>query len=231
MTEEYLPTIEIEPPAAVPQRSIIWLHGLGADGADFVSIVPELQLPSMLGIRFIFPHAPIMPVTVNNGYKMRAWFDIPATAIHENIDEEGIAKSVNSINLLIEKEISRGIAPKHIVLAGFSQGAMIALTTGLCYPQALGGVIALSGCLPLANKVFERASAANHQLPIFAAHGTEDVVVPYALGKATYAALKQMGYSVSWHSYPMPHSVCTEEVKDISQWIQDAWRKDDPLVY
>ncbi|SRR5579883_1621545 len=221
--DNILPSIEIDP-AGPTQRTIIWLHGLGADGSDFVPVASELHLPAELGVRFVFPHAPIMPVTINNGYEMRAWFDIPAMAIHENIDEKGIAKSVESLKLLIKRETSRGILTKHIILAGFSQGAMIALTAGLNYPDPLGGILALSGCLPLANKVFEKASAAHQHIPIFIGHGTEDTIVPYALGKATYVALKQRGYPVSWHSYPMPHSVSGEEIRDIRQWIQTVWR-------
>lgn len=216
--EETQQNIEIAP-ATPATKSVIWLHGLGADGSDFVSIVPELKLPTSSAVRFIFPHAPIMPVTINNGYEMRAWFDIYDLAIAKRIDEAGIAQSVKTIDSLIENEVARGIATENIILAGFSQGAVIALTAGLTYPKKLGGIMALSGYLPLADKVLQHASAANQSIPIFIAHGTEDPIVPYALGKGTYVALQQAGYPVSWHSYDMPHCVCAEEIKDISHWI------------
>ena len=211
--------IEINP-AGQAEKCIIWLHGLGADGNDFVPIVPELHLPATMPVRFVFPHAPIMPVTINNGYKMRAWFDIYDISKNAKIDESGIADSVTTVAKLITRETARGIDTSDIILAGFSQGAVIALTTGLCYPQRLGGIIALSGYLPLADKVFARASQVNRDLPIFIAHGTEDPIVPFTHGKGTYMALKREGYPVTWHSYPMPHSVCAPEIKDISQWLQ-----------
>lgn len=214
--------IEIEQ-TTQSQRSVIWLHGLGADGSDFVPIVSELHLPPTLGIRFIFPHAPIMPITLNNGYEMRAWFDIAALNFESKIDEAGIAKSVKSVTTLIEKEMARGIAAENIILAGFSQGAVVALSTGLTYPQRLGGIMALSGFLPLATALLNHASPANRDIPIFIAHGKQDTIVPFALGKATYQILQQAGYSLSWHSYDMPHSVCAAEVQDISKWIQTVY--------
>lgn len=207
-------------PDTTPKATVIWLHGLGADGADFVPIVPELHLPSSLAIRFIFPHAPIMPVTINGGYEMRAWFDIYGAKIDSKIDEAGMAGSVAIVQQLIAQEVEKGIATENIILAGFSQGAVIALQTGLCYPKPLAGILALSGYLPNAASVLQGASEANRSIPIFIAHGTEDTIVPHALGQATRMGLEQAGYAVSWHSYPMAHSVCGEEIGDISAWLQ-----------
>ena len=167
----------------------------------------------------MFPDAPVMPITINSGYEMRAWYDIVAPDLHGNVDHSGIQQSVRDVHQLIQNEVDRGIAPANIILAGFSQGAVMALTTGLCYPQRLGGLIALSGYLPLMDDVFEQATPANNQTPIFIAHGTEDALVPYVLGKAVYVALEQAGYPVTWHSYPMQHTVCLEEVKDMSVWL------------
>jgi phospholipase/carboxylesterase len=219
-TETVLSCIEIEAPSFPPRHSVIWLHGLGADGNDFASIVPELQLPASLGVRFVFPHAPVMPITMNQGAAMRAWFDIAALSFQAKIDEAGIAASVNKIEQLIAKEEALGIPAAHIILAGFSQGSVIALTTGLLHAKRLGGVMALSGYLPMADKFLQKANPNNAELPIFVAHGTEDTVLPCALGKMTYAALEQAGYPASWYSYPMAHSVCTKEIQDISHWLQ-----------
>lgn len=216
--KDTLSCIEIEP-SLPAQQSIIWLHGLGADGHDFVSIVPLLKQNGIQNMRFIFPHAPVMPVTLNFGYSMPAWFDIYAIAKDAKIDGPGITKSVESIGKLIEREVSRGIATNHIFLAGFSQGAAIALITGLCYPQPLAGIVALSGFLPLAQEIFQKASPANRQIPIFIAHGTEDLTVPYAFGEETHTLLKQAGYPLAWHHYPMAHAVSPEEIDDISKWL------------
>jgi phospholipase/carboxylesterase len=213
-----LETIEIETSMPV-QKSIIWMHGLGADGSDFASIVPEFDFPEGLGIRFIFPHAPVIPVTLNNGYHMRAWFDIHALEVGAKIDEERINQSRHNIEKLIEKEESRGISSEHIILAGFSQGSVIALNAGIQFHKPLGGVIALSGFLPLAQKVFANASSANTHLPIFIAHGTEDAILPYAFGKATAMELENAGYPVEWHSYAMGHTVCKQEIMDIRRWL------------
>lgn len=215
-----LKNIEIETTTPI-KKSVIWLHGLGADGTDFVPIVPELSLPAHMGIRFIFPHAPTMPVTINNGYIMPAWFDIYEVSIASKIDETGIYKSVKSVEALIKKEEDRGVDSKDIILAGFSQGGVIALTAGLCYPKPLGGIIALSTYLPVAKKIIQEKSPVNDHIPIFIAHGTEDTIVPYALGKTTYVSLKQAGYLIEWRSYSMPHSVCPEEIKDISLWLHE----------
>jgi phospholipase/carboxylesterase len=213
-----LETIEINPKTK-PIASIIWMHGLGADGNDFVPIVPELNLPSDLPIRFVFPNAPMQPVSINNGYIMRAWYDIVALEVNKHADEKGIAASVQQIIQLIEHEEQSGISSEHIILAGFSQGAVMALTTGLTYPKRLGGIIALSGYLPFAENVMKNSAIANRTLPIFLAHGTSDTVVPYFLGETTHKVLTQHQYSVEWHSYAMPHSVCLEEIRDIGNWI------------
>ncbi len=194
--------------------SVIWLHGLGADGHDFEPIVPELKLPASLPLRFIFPHAPIRPVTINNGFPMRAWFDIYSMHINQRIDEEGISTSVNMVHNLIEHEKSLGIPSKNIVLAGFSQGSVIALSTGLSYPEPLAGVIALSGFLPNADQI-----VGNKSLPLFIAHGNQDLVVPCMLGQITADVLTKAGYPVTWKEYAMAHSVCSEEAQDISRWL------------
>jgi phospholipase/carboxylesterase len=218
-TDNILDSIELNH-GATTQYSLIWLHGLGADGNDFVPIVKELRLPHTLGIRFVFPHAPIIPITINNGYEMRAWYDIISLTRTGDVDETGIQQSYRQVSALIAKEMARGIPADHIILAGFSQGAAIAATTGLHYPEKLAGIIALSGYLPLGAKTLQQANPANKQIPIFMAHGSEDPVVPYFLGEAGYKLLEQAGYPVEWRAYPMQHSVCAEEVKDISQWVQ-----------
>lgn len=213
-------TTSIELSPIVPAKgSVIWLHGLGADGHDFVPIVPELKLPHSLPLRFIFPHAPIRPVTLNNGFPMRAWFDIYSMNINQRIDEEGITASVKSVHDLIEHEKSLGISTENIVLAGFSQGSVIALQTGLNYPEPLAGVIALSGFLPNAEQIITGLSTSRKSLPIFIAHGSQDTVVPCMLGKITADVLMQAGYSVTWREYAIAHTVCAEEVDDIAQWL------------
>lgn len=216
-----LRSVQIEPTVAA-QYSIIWLHGLGADGNDFVPIVPELNLPSDKPIRFIFPHAPVIPVSVNLGYEMPAWYDIYGPALNEKIDRAGINQSVDEITKLIQHEESRGIPSQHIILAGFSQGAVIALTTGLACDRTLGGILALSGYLPNSDQVIQETHLANKQTPIFIGHGTDDPIVPYALGQAMYLDLKQAGHPVTFHGYPMQHSVCAEEIVDISAWINQV---------
>lgn len=223
INNEKLTTLEINPTHQA-EKCVIWLHGLGADGSDFAPIVPELNLPASMNIRFIFPHAPIMPVTINNGHEMRAWFDIKASDLTSRADVDGMQRSVEQINALIEHEITRGIAPANIILAGFSQGAVIALMTGILSSKRLAGIIALSGLFPHADSVIQQAPAANHDLPIFIAHGTEDTVLPLSLGRDAYAALVKAAYPADWHSYAMGHSVCLEEINDISQWIQKVWR-------
>jgi len=218
-----LATIEVNAP--VHKHSVIWLHGLGADGSDFVPMVSELNLPNELGVRFIFPHAPVQAITMNQGYQMRAWFDIYEMSLSAEIDELGISNSVKQVEHLIAQETAKGISTSEIILAGFSQGAVIALTTGLTHAKKLGGIIALSGYLPLAEKVIINSSEANKDIPIFIAHGTDDNVLPYALGKNTYVALENAGYPVDWHSYVMNHSVCSQEIQDIKKWLQDIYAK------
>ena len=201
-----------------PFHSIIWLHGLGADGHDFVSMVDELNLPA--AIRYIFPHAPHRPVTINGGFVMRAWYDIAHPEIDAQQDEEGIYGSQAAVEALIDQEVSRGIAPGNIFLAGFSQGGAIALHTLLHREDALGGVLALSTYLPLAESAVREPSASALKTPIFMAHGRSDPVVPYGLGVASRDALLELGYTVEWHEYAMPHSLCEAEVRDIEAWLR-----------
>lgn len=214
-----LPSIEIYP--SLPAKgSVIWMHGLGADGNDFTSIVPELNSLTSLPLRFIFPHAPLRPITLNQGYVMRAWFDVSSLRFKGDIDHRGIDESVKLIETLIEKERKAGIPAEKIILAGFSQGAMMALVTTLRYPDRLGGVLALSGCLPFEQELDKESNNSHKSIPIFLAHGTEDLVVPYALDVETCELLKKYDYSVEWHSYQMGHSVCDEEIKDIGNWLK-----------
>jgi phospholipase/carboxylesterase len=200
-----------------PQHSIIWLHGLGADGQDFVPVVDALELPAAM--RYIFPHAPQRPVTINGGFVMRAWYDIAATDIGAQQDAAGIRASQAEIEKLITQEVERGIAPGHIFLAGFSQGGAIALHTALRQSAPLGGVLALSTYLPLSASVPGEMQPVTRATPIFMAHGRSDTVVPYALGAGSRDALLGLGYTVDWHEYAMPHSVCDAELRDIAGWL------------
>ena len=221
-----LETIEIET-GEIPAASIIWMHGLGADGNDFVPIVQELDLTGMPSIRFVFPHAPMRAVTINNGCVMRAWYDVSCGDLEGNsrrADEKGVRASQTAIGSLIAREVARGMASENIVLAGFSQGGAIALQTGLRYPQRLAGIMALSTYLPLAESLPREAAAANAKTPIFMAHGTHDPVVPYAMGSGSHQLLGQTGYNAEWHAYPTQHSVCLEEVRDISAWLRKILR-------
>ena len=222
MSTELLPSIEIET-APNPDASVIWLHGLGADGNDFVPIVPELGLAPAPAVRFVFPHAPVRPVTINNGMRMRAWYDISAADLQNRADLAGVRQSQALVEALIERERSRGVASARIVLAGFSQGGAIALYTGLRHAQRLGGVIALSTYLVAADKLASEASAANRGLPIFMGHGTADPIVRYQWGEASRRTLEAAGYPVEWHGYPMPHSVCMEEIVALGAWLRRAW--------
>jgi len=218
---DLLPCIELETQPN-PTAAVIWLHGLGADGNDFVPIVPELDLAGCPGIRFIFPSAPSMPVTVNGGYVMPAWYDIIGRNLVDQEDAPGILKSASSIVSLIEHEVARGIAYDNIVLAGFSQGCAIALQVGLRFPQRLAGIMALSGYLPLAMTLAIEKHSANQNTPIFMAHGEYDAVVAPERAQASYAFLEKMGYSVNWNEYPMEHSVNREELADISRFLQQV---------
>ncbi len=205
-----------------PVYSVIWMHGLGADGYDFAPIVPELQLPASPGVRFVFPHAPVQPVTINNGMMMRAWYDIklPNLALRE--DETGIRQSEQAIRALIQRENQRGIPTSRIVLAGFSQGCAMALHTSLRLEEKLAGIVGLSGYLPLADMLDQERQAANHQTPIFLAHGTMDPVVTINRAEASRDKLGALGYDVRWHTYPMPHSVSAQEVFDIAAFLRSV---------
>ena len=204
---------------ADPQATVIWLHGLGADGWDFVPIVRELPLPEGLALRFIFPHAPRRPVTVNNGMEMRAWYDIAMNAIERLPDEVGIRESQAAIERLIAREIARGVKAERLVLAGFSQGGAIALQVALRHADRLAGVIALSCYLVLEDSLESEAAAANRMTPILMAHGTQDQIVPFSLAQRSKDALEKHGYRIEWHSWPMPHSVCAEEVEAIAEFL------------
>jgi phospholipase/carboxylesterase len=221
MTDKLLEAIEIEtgPDAAA---AVIWMHGLGADGNDFVPIVQELELAAAPPIRFIFPHAPMQAVSINNGYVMRAWYDVKWGDFErgaKQADEKGVRASQDAIMKLIEREHERGITAENIVLAGFSQGGAIALQTGLRYPRKLAGIMALSTYLPLAESLADEASAENRQTPVFMAHGLQDGVIPYDLAAKSRDVLRQHGYALEWHEYPMAHSVCLEEIEDIGAWL------------
>ena len=205
-----------------PSAAVIWLHGLGADGNDFVPIVPELDLTGCPGIRFVFPNAPSMPVTVNGGYVMPAWYDIIGRNLMDQEDAAGIHRSAIAITELIEREASRGIAYDNMVLAGFSQVCAMALQIGLRFPHQLAGIIALSGYLPLAMSLNAEKHSANQNTPIFMAHGMYDAVVIPERAEASYTLLEKMGYSVSWNEYPMEHSVNREEIMDISRFLQSV---------
>lgn len=204
---------------ADPSCAVIWLHGLGADGHDFAPIVPELGLPPRLKVRFIFPHAPLLPVTINNGYVMPAWYDVRHLDLRQAEDEAGIRASQQGIEALIRQENARGIPAARIVLAGFSQGGAIALHTALRHEAPLAGVLALSTYLPLPHTLKAEASPANSDMPILMAHGTEDSVIPIEQGIASRNWLKEHGHAVKWLEYPMTHSVCPEEITDIGQWL------------
>jgi phospholipase/carboxylesterase len=209
--------VELET-GAQPTASIIWLHGLGADGHDFEPIVPELKLPSVLPVRFVFPHAPVRPVTLNGGMPMRAWFDIVKIGMHQPRDLAGMQASRVMLEALIARENARGIPASRIVLAGFSQGGAVALYTGLQYREKLAGIMALSTYLPLDG--FEvQTDSANGRTAIFYAHGTQDPVVPLQLAVQTRDALSARGYTVLWHTYPMPHAVHPDEIADIRDWL------------
>jgi len=204
---------------AEPAGTVIWLHGLGADGWDFVPVVRELPLPESLTLRFVFPHAPERPVTINNGFVMRAWYDIAMNDIARLPDERGIRESQAEVERLIARERSRGVESARIVLAGFSQGGAIALQAGLRHANRLGGIVALSTYLTLQESLAAEAAAANRATPIFMAHGTDDPIVPPALAESSAAALRAQGYEVEWHTWPMPHAVCGEEIQAIAEFL------------
>ncbi len=216
---ELLQCVEVQPNTSTG-ATVILLHGLGADGYDFVPVVRELEAHGAPPARYVFPHAPTMPVTINGGYVMRAWYDILGTDLVRREDEQGIRASQGMVEALIEREVGRGVPRARIVLAGFSQGGAITLQTGLRQPQPLAGLIALSCYLPLADRFGAEAAPGSAKVPIFLAHGTQDPVVPLARGSASRDALTTAGYAIEWHEYPMPHSVCAEEIRDIAAFMK-----------
>jgi phospholipase/carboxylesterase len=216
MADQLLDAIEIET-APAPTAAVIWMHGLGADGHDFEPIVPELRLPET--VRFVFPHAPVRPVTVNGGLPMRAWYDIRALAGVRREDEAGVRQSARQIESLIARERQRGIPAERLVLAGFSQGGAMALHTGLRHAERLAGVMALSCYLPLASTLEAEAAPANRAVPIFWAHGVHDPMIPLALAEQSREQLAALGYAIEWHQYAMPHSVSAEEIAEIARWL------------
>jgi len=218
--EALLDCVVIEP-AASARWAVIWLHGLGADGHDFESIVPQLNLPPEAGVRFVFPHAPVRPVTINSGMAMRAWYDISGINLRRDQDTQGIADSVKAVQALIKWQNQRGIDTSQIVLAGFSQGGAMAMHVALRYPEQLAGIIALSSYLLFADQLADQASQANADIPVFIGHGSMDPVVPFPLGEMTAKQLKETGHPVEWRSYPMPHSVCLEQIVHLGAWLRN----------
>ncbi len=224
MTETLLPCVEVDPPAredcGIADRSVIWLHGLGADGHDFEPLVPYLDLPAELRVRFVFPHAPSIPVTINNGFVMPAWYDILEMDLRRRIDEAGARKSAERITQLIARENALGIPCERIVLAGFSQGGAIALHAGLRHPERLAGIMALSTYLVCADSLESERSQANASTPIFQGHGQMDPMVAPERGEEARDRLLALGYAVEWHSYPMQHEVSPLEIRDVGHWLR-----------
>lgn len=216
-----LESIELVRGQGTPTACVIWMHGLGADGNDFVPIVDELELPAA-PIRFVFPHAPMQPVTINGGYVMRAWYDVVSTDFDRREDEGGVRGSQTSIEVLIAREAQRGVDSRRIVLAGFSQGGAIALFAGLRHRRPLAGIMALSTYMPVLGKFAAEREAANQAVPILQAHGALDPVIPIAHAAKSRDALRALGYTVDWQEYPMPHSVCPEEIEHIGTWLRQV---------
>jgi len=212
-----LKTVEVETTPS-PDAAVIWLHGLGANGHDFEPIVPELRLPAQMGVRFIFPHAPQIPVTINNGYVMPAWYDILEMSIDRKVDRVQLEASAAAVSHLIDREIERGIDSKRIIIAGFSQGGAVGYQVALTYPKPLGGLMPMSTYFATKDSIV--TSEANQTLPIMVFHGTMDPVVPEALGQQAVALLNERNYSVNYQTYPMEHTVCMEQVTEISSWLQ-----------
>ena len=217
-TEESAEAVTLTPVHTT--ASVIWLHGLGADGHDFVPIVPQLRLPDAAAVRFVFPHAPRRAVTLNNGYEMRAWYDITSLDAAGRDDAPGLAASVTRIAACVQAEQARGVAARRIVVAGFSQGGAVALHAGLAAPERLAGVLGLSTYLPLATQLRPAVSAANRDVPILMCHGTADPVVPPELGRAARDTLVRLGYTVEWREYRMRHEVCAPEITDVTRWLE-----------
>jgi phospholipase/carboxylesterase len=218
-----LQTLELETGAS-PKAAVIWLHGLGADGHDFEPIVPELDLPDTLAVRFVFPHAPMQAVTINGGAVMRAWYDVYALEGQRREDETGVRASQARVEELIAREKARGVPAGRLVLAGFSQGGAIALQTGLRHGERLAGIMALSTYLPVASTLAAEANPANRAVPIFMAHGRDDALIPIERAMMSRRQLEVAGYAIEWHEYPMAHAVCIEEIADVSAWLQRLLR-------
>lgn len=214
----------IETGNSSPHYCVIWLHGLGADGHDFAGIVEQMELPENLSIRFIFPHAPMQAVTINQGFVMRSWYDITNQVIFTEQDEKGIRESQQIVIRLIQQQIDAGISSENILLAGFSQGGVVALQTALRYPQKLAGIMALSTYLALDSSLNDEKSEINQNIPIFMAHGSEDPIIQIKYAYQSHSLLNKSSYKVNWNEYSgMPHSVCLEEISDINQWIIDCF--------
>lgn len=219
MSNPSLPCVEVNP-TTLPTASVIWLHGLGADGNDFAPIVPQLNLPKDLAVRFVFPHAPVQPITINGGYPMRAWYDILGFAPGSREDAAGVQASAKMVQALIEHEQSLGVPAERIVLGGFSQGGAMALHCGLRAPERLAGILALSTYMPVADSVPDEINAVNRDIPIFLAHGTDDNVLPYSWAQMSMNLLQKLNYPVDFRTYAMAHTVCLQELKDIGAWLQ-----------
>lgn len=220
MSKTALPYVEVNPNKPA-KAAVIWLHGLGDSGNGFAPIVPELKLPEELAIRFVFPHAPTRPVTINNGMSMRAWYDITSLDFNHRADRQGVDESTELVAELIEKEIEQGIPANKIVLAGFSQGGVIALHLGTRFNQTLAGIMSMSSYMCEPEKLKDEVHAANKNTPVFVAHGTHDDVVPIFMGNAAYKVLESNHYPVTWHEYAMQHNVCVQQLNDISAWLQE----------
>ena len=202
-----------------PQWSILWLHGLGADGQDFAPVVPEMVRPDWPALRFVFPHAPVRAVTINGGVRMRAWYDIRALDLAQRADESGVNESIALVEALVAREAARGVPAHRLILAGFSQGGAITLASGLLRATPFAGLVALSAYLPMHDRAAQRLATGANAQPVFMAHGTLDPVVPYAAGEASARVLAALGFQVDWHRYAMPHSVCAEEIRDLGDWL------------
>lgn len=218
-SSKLLPCVTVKP-TAEHKATVIWLHGLGADGHDFEPIVPELKLPTELGVKFIFPHAPVMPVTINGGYEMRAWYDIRDADLANREDKDGVRQSAALVEQLIEAEIAAGIPSDKIILAGFSQGGAIALHLATRTQHKLGGIVALSTYLTMPEELANEKSETNIDTPIFMAHGSQDPVVPMQRGQFSAKTLQDNGFKVSWQDYPMAHAVCLEEIQALGNYLQ-----------
>jgi len=228
MDSQLLPCVELEPDAPA-RASVVWLHGLGADGHDFVPIVPELGLPDELGVRFVFPHAPSIPVALNNGFVMPAWYDIRSPELGQQQDEPGMRRSIAAVEALLAREKSRGIPSARTVLAGFSQGGAIALAAGLRQREPLAGILALSTYLVLGSSLEAEVGPRARAVPILQAHGRHDPMVRFERGEAASAQLRALGCSVDFRAYPMQHEVCMQEIRDIGRWLAQVLAEPSPL--